>query len=122
MTATDFSGNEGNPSTPLRNVGVPDPQAAVRSTLLLAQNWPNPFGAGTTVRYNLPDKMRVTLTIYDASGRLVAKLVDQTQETGEHSVYWSGRNSQGRAVAPGTYFVRLTADGSVLVSKMSLIR
>ena len=60
-------------------------------------------------RFELPERSRVTLTIYDVSGREVANLVDREVEAGYHMESWSGRNQNGQPLSAGVYLVRMTA-------------
>jgi hypothetical protein len=89
------------------SVSDPDPQ---RSTvgLSLLQNYPNPFNPSTTIRYSLPDRCRVSLSVFDVTGRRVAVLIERTQDAGDHTVIWDGRNHRGLPVASGVYFLRLS--------------
>lgn len=73
----------------------------------LLPNRPNPFNPATVITFRLPRQERVSLRIYDLTGRRVATLVDEVLPAGEHQVRWNGRDSAGRAVASGTYFYRL---------------
>ena len=91
--------------------------------LTLYQNAPNPFNPTTTLRYYLPAACAVTLSIFDASGRLVVTLVDrERQEAGQHAGIWSGNDSRGRAVPSGVYFSVITAGKERLSNKMILLR
>ncbi|HEY5132694.1 MAG TPA: FlgD immunoglobulin-like domain containing protein, partial [Candidatus Krumholzibacteriaceae bacterium] len=91
--------------------------------LALFQNAPNPFNPTTTLRYYLPAPCEVTLSIYDASGRLVATLVDrERQEAGQHAGIWSGLDSRGSAMPSGVYFSVITAGKERLSNKMILLR
>ncbi|MGH2570493.1 MAG: endo-beta-N-acetylglucosaminidase, partial [bacterium] len=88
----------------------------------LGQNHPNPLGRTTEIRYALPRATRVSLAVYDVAGRIVASLVDREQEAGTYRVQWHGRNRDGREVAPGVYFYRMTAGGFSAVRKLVVIR
>ena len=88
----------------------------------LHQNAPNPFNPETVIRYDVPAPGgKVTLTVYDVSGRLVRTLVDGVQTAGQHSARWNGRNGE-RGVASGVYFCRMTAPGFSGQRKMVLLR
>jgi len=79
--------------------------------------------ANTTIRFILSHSNRITLTIYDANGKEVKKLVDdQTLSAGEHEVRWDGRTSNGNAAASGIYFYKLVAGTQNVVRRMLLIR
>jgi hypothetical protein len=94
----------------------------LESGLVLYANHPNPFDAGTTIRYALPTRMPVRLVIYDIAGRAVRTLVDATEEAGERRVAWDGRNAIGARVRAGLYVCRLEAGGAVFARKMSVMR
>jgi hypothetical protein len=83
---------------------------------------PNPVNPWTTVSFDLPRQVEVELTIYDARGRRVKRLVSGTLPAGPHQAAWQGRDESGRPVAPGVYFVRMTAEAFSGVRKMLLIR
>ena len=68
----------------------------------LSQNYPNPFNPTTMIRYGLPVSSHVDLRVYDMAGREVAKLVDQIQPGGYHTVEF---NAGG--LASGVYIYRL---------------
>lgn len=88
----------------------------------LFQNVPNPFNPSTTIRFDLPDAGPVRLRIYDVKGALVATLLDGYVEEGTGEVVWTGKGSDGRSVASGIYFYRLTAGGFTETKKMVLLR
>ncbi|MFH1196793.1 MAG: glycoside hydrolase [bacterium] len=75
----------------------------------LSQNYPNPFNWETKIMYGLPEPLQVKLIIYDILGREVIRLVDEFQLPAKYDVIWNGRNGNGKEVASGIYFMRLTA-------------
>jgi hypothetical protein len=89
----------------------------------LYQNYPNPFNPATTIRYDLSQKVSVSLTIYDVNGRIINRLVHtESQPPGIYYVAWDGRNNSGIRVATGIYFYRLTAGDCVQAKKMVLLK
>ncbi len=84
---------------------------------------PNPSASSATVAFYLPAPGRVSLGVYDVSGRLVDGLVaDRDYPAGYHSVVWNGLRSGMRA-ASGVYFIRLSIDGKILGrQKMIMVR
>ncbi len=83
---------------------------------------PNPCVAGnTTISYTIAKVSDVSLKIYDASGRLVKRLVDKEQRLGKYNLRWNGVDKSGRGVVAGTYFLRLEA-GEVRTEKVVVIR
>jgi hypothetical protein len=88
----------------------------------LAQNQPNPFNPSTTIHFTLSLREHVTLSIYDATGRHVATLVDAVRDVGRHEIAWDGRDSNGHSVGSGTYFYRLDAGKASASKKMVLLK
>jgi len=88
----------------------------------LEQNRPNPFNPSTQIVYQLAGNERVSLVVYDVSGKLVRTLVDQLQPTGTYSVTWDGRDNGGRLSSTGVYFYKLTAGKFTQTRRMVLLK
>jgi hypothetical protein len=88
----------------------------------LGDNYPNPFNPSTMISYALPQKAKVTLEIYDVSGRLVQTLVNQEKEAGRYTAQWDGRNAAGTQVASGLYVYRINAGSFVEAKTMLLVK
>jgi hypothetical protein len=104
--------------------GVPDGEAGgLRPdvTLHLAQNYPNPFGARTTIEFRVETAGRATLDVFDVAGRRVRALLDDEVDTGLHLVQWDGRDESGREVPPGIYFYSATVNGARDTRRMVLL-
>jgi len=102
---------------------VAAPEASPISAHALMQNHPNPFNPQTTIKYELPEQIPVTLRVFDLAGRLVYVLVEgEETAAGSHTATWTGQDAQGRAAPSGTYFYRLEAGGFVETRRMTLIR
>jgi hypothetical protein len=109
LAAVDRGGEE-TLSAPQR-VDIPAARAA------LLPNQPNPFNPSTTIRFVVPEKERVLLTIHDVAGRLVATLVDDVRDAGAHALEWNGSGA-----ASGVYFCRLRAGKVELARKLVLLK
>ena len=88
----------------------------------LFQNYPNPFNAATTISFNLPKRMEVSVKIYNILGQLVKTVVDEEIRAGHHKILWDGRNNHGNLAATGVYIIRLEAKQNVAVKKLLLIK
>jgi len=66
---------------------------------------------GVPFRFHIPPPSgaRVRLGIYDVTGRLRHRLIDEPLDPGEHVLLWNGRDRDGAPVSSGIYFVRLEA-------------
>jgi len=84
----------------------------------LSQNYPNPFNPITTIEYSLPKAGDVELSVFNALGQRVVTLVDGYKPAGYYKV-----NFNGKDLASGVYYYRLTAgDKFSAVKKMLLIK
>jgi hypothetical protein len=83
----------------------------------LNQNYPNPFNPSTTIRYELPQRSHVTLSVFNALGQKVATLVEGEMEAGSHEVRFDAAH-----LASGVYVYRLVAGAHVQARKLSLLR
>ncbi len=79
--------------------------------------YPNPFTATTTLRYNLSQPGPVRLAVYDALGRRVAVLVDETREPGRYRVAFDASG-----LASGVYVVQMRAADYVETRRLTLVR
>jgi flagellar hook assembly protein FlgD len=86
------------------------------------QNFPNPFNPITTLRYDLPNKLFVTISIYNMLGKQIKVLVNTTQEAGFKSMQWDATNSMGTPVSAGVYLYQIQAGEFVETKKMVLLK
>lgn len=84
---------------------------------ILAQNYPNPFNPTTEIHFALPEAGKVSLNVYNTTGRLVTVLVDGHREAGWHKVAWDATN-----LATGLYIYRLEEGGRVFSQKAVLVK
>ena len=89
----------------------------IPKSLSLDQNFPNPFNPATTIRYALPHRSNVTLTVYSTLGQLVATLVNGDIDAGYHEIKFDASG-----LASGVYFYRLQTGSFVDTKKLLLIR
>ena len=83
----------------------------------LRPNYPNPFNAGTTIAFTLPREERVTLSIYNLLGQVVAKPVDRRMEAGVHQVNW-----QAEGMPSGIYLCEFRAGSCRQMQRMLLLK
>ncbi|MCK9424651.1 MAG: T9SS type A sorting domain-containing protein [Ignavibacteriaceae bacterium] len=97
-------------------VGIDD-ESIILEKFELFQNYPNPFNPETTIRYQLPARVFVSLKIFDVLGNEVAKLVNEENETGFHQVKFDGSN-----LTSGIYFYILKAGNFSSGKKLLLLK
>ena len=69
--------------------------------------YPNPFNPTTTIDYEVFEKARVRLTIYNISGKPIATLIDLVQYPGQYKRNWTGIDDQGHKVVAGIYLASI---------------
>jgi hypothetical protein len=84
----------------------------------LFQNYPNPFNPSTTIRYEIPVRSHVLLSVYDVLGRKVATLVDEVKEAGRYEVLWN----PSQDLPSGVYFYVLQAGSFIDTKKLVLLK
>ena len=97
--------------------------AARPAGFALEANYPNPFNAGTTISYTLPQSVRIRVAVYDMQGRLVRTLADEHQAAGRHTLTWHGDGADGSTLPSGVYLCRMEAEGGFNASrKMVMVK
>jgi mono/diheme cytochrome c family protein len=85
------------PVTSVEETGLP-------RSFALHQNYPNPFNPSTTIQYDLPERSRVRLTVYDLLGNRVRLFFERERERGRHALQFDGTG-----LASGIYVVQIQA-------------
>ena len=88
----------------------------------LSQNYPNPFNPVTTLRYEVPRKSFINITIFDILGNVVSDLVSSNQTAGYKSIQWNATNNQGDSVPAGVYLYSIEAEDFRQTKKMILLK
>jgi hypothetical protein len=89
----------------------------------LEQSYPNPFNPTTTIPFTLRAHGHVELVIYDSAGRRIRTLISGVRSASlTHRAEWDGRDDNGRPVASGVYFYRLTTQGFAEARKLVLLK
>lgn len=103
--------------------GIAPGQASPRA-LVLDPVSPNPFNlsAGARFQFHLPVATETKLSVFDVSGREVARLMDRTLAAGAHEATWNGRITGGAEAPSGTYLIVLEATGERLIRRAVLLR
>jgi hypothetical protein len=83
----------------------------------LEQNFPNPFNPSTTIRYEIPRDVKVTIDVYNLLGQKIRTLVDEEHSAGVYQIVFTGE-----MLASGVYFYRLQAGNYTEIKKMVLLR
>jgi hypothetical protein len=97
--------------------GVVESPIPAPATYTLSQNYPNPFNPSTTIRYGLPQRSHVSLTVFNTIGQQVAVLQNGEQDAGYHEVKFDGSG-----FSSGVYFYGIEAVEFVQTRAMVLTK
>ena len=110
---TFLEGSTAVPSTP--------PSATSRAWILLGAA-PQPAAGVQRVRLRLDHAASLAVTVQDLAGRVVRHLHDGPLAVGDPGLAWDGIGDDGRPVASGVYWVRVTDGRDAAAAKLVRIR
>ena len=84
----------------------------------VSQNYPNPSNPSSKIDFTLPTDARVTLVVFDITGRLMRTLLNNEHKTADYYTV----EFDGSSLASGIYFYRLMTETDMLTKKMLLIK
>jgi hypothetical protein len=87
------------------------------SEFRLMQNYPNPFNPTTNIVFELTNRSKVNLKVFDLYGREINTLVNDYMSAGQHAVQFNGAN-----LSTGVYVYRMITDNKILTRKMMLLK
>ena len=121
LSAVDTHGNESRFAllTPASTTDAGG--GATAPDLAFAAPRPNPAYTAVLLCFALPQAGPVRLAVYDMGGRLVRTVSEARLEAGQYQLPFDLRDSGGRRVPSGLYFVRLEAVGRTLVRRLAIV-
>jgi len=119
VTVEDLIGFQDNASWVV--IGQPQNSIGGGSNLLLDNFYleahPNPFNSRTIVDFSLPQSGKVNLSLYNINGSLICTIAEGTYPAGQHSI-----TVEGKEIASGVYFLRMSCQGKSDALKLLLLR
>ena len=103
----------------IAQVGISEINEVVKN-YNLSQNYPNPFNPNTFIKFTIPNRTNVNLTLYDISGKEVIKLLNNRILSGGSYNY--NFNADEYGLSSGVYFYQLITDYYKKTLKMVLIK
>jgi len=83
---------------------------------------PNPSEGAVSINYSLARSDEVEVSVYDATGKFVRRLVSGEVDAGRHVIEWDGRDYRGLEVGSGLYFIELKAGSRTFIRKLIMLR
>jgi hypothetical protein len=123
-TAVASATQEGSNRIRIEDTGEmppPPPEDVIAGVLptdyTLEQNYPNPFNPTTKIEYAIPAGGQVRISVFNALGEEVVRLVDEEEAAGYHSVSFDASG-----LPSGMYTYRISAGHYSAVRKMMLLK
>ena len=95
----------------------PGEQEVLNYETSLTDIYPNPVSNSTTIEFSLQQKGRVSLNIFDISGRLVTTLTEAIFEKGDNDFVWNIIDLNA-----GIYFLRMEAEDYSKTERLSVVK
>ena len=83
----------------------------------LSNAYPNPWNPTTTIRYQVPVNILVTIKVFDALGREVSTLVNEVKSAGNYELTFNGKG-----LSSGVYYYQMKAGNFIETKKITLIK
>jgi hypothetical protein len=84
--------------------------------------YPNPFANNITIGYQIANPTKVSLVVYDISGREVKSLINENANKGYYKITWNGQDNANNFVTNGIYFLRVKTDKENRTTKLILTK
>ncbi len=109
----------------------------IPSDFYLSQNYPNPFKEKTIIKYCIPYKTNVAITIFDSERNVIEQIKNSAQEAGTYKFEFSAQRNNGYKkqsallsdnydqtifLPEGIYYYRLDAGCYFDEKEMNLLR
>jgi hypothetical protein len=85
----------------------------VPSEFYLSQNYPNPFGEKTIIKFCVAYKAKVKLQVFNPEGAMIKKLLDEEKEAGTYEIEFSACG-----LSEGVYVYQLQVGDFISTKKM----
>ncbi len=84
--------------------------------------YPNPFNPVTKIEYHLPEKSKVSISIYNILGRKVWSRSEGYKQSGSYSFIWNGLDNSGNKLSAGIYMLQINSETFSRTIKLMLIK
>ncbi len=106
-----------------------DNTSATINTIILNQNYPNPFsptgserGNSTTISFTIPTNGNVNIAVYNIKGQKLKTLTNQEYSKGNHKIIWNGKDDNNKTISSGVYFYRLKSGKYTSTKKILVLK
>ncbi len=98
------------------------PSLPTEQGMFLQPARPNPFTGSTQLQLVLDRPGSMDVSIFDLAGRVVREMPLRFSVAGTQPISWDGRDTAGRTMPAGVYFVRAAGSNGVATQSVQLVR
>jgi hypothetical protein len=114
----DFTSGSFIRLTGIEMVGISSrTETEIPALTCLEPAYPNPFNPNTTLRFKVAQQGKITINIYDISGRIVSSLVNDNYSPGSYSVDFNAND-----LGSGVYFAKFSAGSTTETQRLLLTK
>jgi hypothetical protein len=88
----------------------------------ITKAYPNPFNPNIAIDYNLKEDSKLSLNIYNSTGKHVKSLFDEYQSKGYRSIKWNATNDRNDPVSAGLYIFTMQVGKFRQTKKIVLLK
>jgi hypothetical protein len=85
---------------------------------ILYQNYPNPFNNTTVISFEVNNRTRIDINVYDTGGRLVENIYSGTANIGRNRMNWAVKNH----LPSGVYFISINSSRQKKTGKIIYLK
>jgi hypothetical protein len=82
----------------------------------------NLFSNKLDIEYGIVHSGKVEIKIYNTTGRKIKTLMSAMKKAGYHRISWNGKDSSGKNLVNGIYFITIKSAGKIKNTKVMLIK
>jgi len=98
-------------------LGIEEDFENIPAQITLYPNYPNPFNNSNTIRYYLPVRSNIKLSIFNSLGQLIEVLLNEEQFVGHHALKWYSKDA-----LTGVYYIQLQTKHHSIINKCVLLK
>ena len=88
----------------------------------LMQNYPNPFNPVTTIQFEINERGKTRVDIFNLKGQLVNTLINKHLNVGKHRIKWDGKTAGGSYAGSGLYLYRVVINDKQQTRQMIMLK
>ncbi|MEO0083673.1 MAG: T9SS type A sorting domain-containing protein, partial [candidate division WOR-3 bacterium] len=101
----------------ITSTGINEIASPLLAMTLGVKVYPNPAKSLSVIRYSLPVEGKVTIQLYNISGRLIKTLVDEYKQPGNYSL-----TLNSKILSNGVYFLSLQTNAIRIIKRLVVVK